>query len=168
MSGSGWNVEPWPMLWPEERARTPECQRRFSPFSVTFAQARCHLLSELAKLGGRNIVISSNQPVRQDGLPLAMKTRIDDPGVAVYFTRDGEAKCLPCDEYHSVLGNLRAIGKTVEAFRGIERWGRRRCWTRRWRGSRRFPLVGTMAGGACSAWRRMPTRLSSRRPGGPW
>jgi DnaJ-domain-containing protein 1 len=123
MSSSCWNVEPWPLLWPEQRARTPDWKRRFSPFSVTFAQARSHLLGELAKMGGRNIVISSNQPVRQDGLPLAIKSRIDDPGVAVYFMRDGEAKCLPCDEYHSVLANLRAIGKTVEAFRGIERWG---------------------------------------------
>jgi hypothetical protein len=117
------NVEPFPLLWPENRERTPEWKRRHSQFSVTFGQARTHLLNELAKMGARNIVISSNQPVRQDGLPLAVKTRIDDPGVAVYFTRDGKAQCLPCDEWHGVLANLRAIGKTVEALRGIERWG---------------------------------------------
>jgi DnaJ-domain-containing protein 1 len=123
MSNSYFNVEPFPLLWPENRERTPEWKRRHSQFSVTFAQARTHLLSELAKMGARNVVISSNQPVRQDGLPLAVKTRIEDPGVAVYFMRDGKAQCLPCDEWHGVLANLRAIGKTVEALRGIERWG---------------------------------------------
>lgn len=123
MSNSYFNVEPFPLLWPENRERTPKWKRRHSRFSVTFGQARTQLLNELAKMGARQIVISSNQPVRQDGLPLAVKTRIDDPGVAVYFTRDGKAQCLPCDEWHGVCANLRAIGKTVEALRGIERWG---------------------------------------------
>jgi hypothetical protein len=61
--------------------------------------------------------------VRQDGVPLAITTRIDDPGVAVYFTRDGKGQCIPCDQWHGVLANLRAIGKSVEALRGLERWG---------------------------------------------
>jgi hypothetical protein len=124
MSTSIWNVAPYPLHWPEHRDRTPDWQRRHSQFSVTFGQARSHLLNELGKMGARHVVISSNLPVRQDGLPLAaVKARIDDPGVAVYFQRDGQAQCIPCDQWHGVLANLRAIGKTVEALRGVERWG---------------------------------------------
>jgi hypothetical protein len=118
MSTSIWNVAPYPLHWPEHRDRTSDWQRKHSQFSVTFAQARSHLLSELGKMGARQVVTSSNQPVRQDGLPLAVRTRIDDPGVAVYFQRDGQAQCIPCDQWHGVLANLRAIGKTVEALRG--------------------------------------------------
>lgn len=123
MSNSFFNVEPFPLLWPEHEPRTPSWKRQHGTFSVTFGIARDHLVNELTKMHGRNIVISSNQPVRMDGLPLAVKVRIDDPGVVVYFTRDGEAHCIACDHYISVLANLRALGKTIESMRGIERWG---------------------------------------------
>lgn len=123
MSNGVFNVAPFPLLWPEHRERTPAWKRQHGQFSVTFAQARQHLLNELSRMGTRNVVISSNQPVRQDGLPLAVKTRVEDPGVAVYFAREGRAQCIPCDQYSTVQANLRAIGKSVEALRGIERWG---------------------------------------------
>lgn len=123
MSNTFFTVEPYPLLWPEHVSRSSSWQRQHGNFSVTFGTARSHLLSELGKMGGRNIVISSDQPVRLDGLPLAVKVRVDDPGVAVYFARDGQGHCIACDQYVSVIANLRAIGKTVEALRGIERWG---------------------------------------------
>jgi hypothetical protein len=30
---------------------------------------------------------------------------------------------LACDQYEQIHENIRAIGKTIEALRGIERWG---------------------------------------------
>jgi hypothetical protein len=46
-----------------------------------------------------------------------------DPGVAVYFKRKGVEVCFACDKYDAVWKNMRAIQRTVEALRGIERWG---------------------------------------------
>jgi hypothetical protein len=46
-----------------------------------------------------------------------------DPGVAVYFVRKGQQRVLACDKYHGVHNNIHAIAKTIEALRGIERWG---------------------------------------------
>ncbi|WP_236547726.1 J domain-containing protein [Sphingomonas sp. AX6] len=46
-----------------------------------------------------------------------------DPGVAVYFKRKGRDGVFACDKYDQLHDNIRAIGKTAEAMRGIERWG---------------------------------------------
>jgi DnaJ-domain-containing protein 1 len=43
--------------------------------------------------------------------------------VAVYFELDGEEVCFACDRWYYVEENVRAIGKTLEALRGINRWG---------------------------------------------
>lgn len=75
----------------------------------------------------RHVVISSNVPLRRDGLPLASATEPQDPGVAVYFERRvGEAWVpfvVACDTYERVKANLRAVGLTVEALRSIARHG---------------------------------------------
>jgi len=46
-----------------------------------------------------------------------------DPGVVAYCTRNGLAIAIPCDRWNSVAGNLRAIAKSIEALRGLDRWG---------------------------------------------
>lgn len=48
-----------------------------------------------------------------------------DPGVAVYFVLKGKGKgmAFACDRYVYVYENIQAIAKTIEALRGIERWG---------------------------------------------
>jgi DnaJ-domain-containing protein 1 len=43
--------------------------------------------------------------------------------VAVYFKLDGEEVCFACDRWYYVEENVRAIGKTLEALRGINWWG---------------------------------------------
>lgn len=47
----------------------------------------------------------------------------DDPAVAVYFTYKKKQHCFDCDDWNSVTDNVRAVGKTIEALRGIARWG---------------------------------------------
>jgi len=84
---------------------------------------RRELDRELSLLGAEHVVISSNVATRRDGMPYANQKRPDDPGVVLYFTRNGTDVCIPCDRWVDVDANLRAIGKTVEAIRGIERWG---------------------------------------------
>ena len=74
-------------------------------------------------MGGREIIISSNMQYRADGLPYT-RQNVHDTGVAVYFKNAaGEEQCIPCDQWVSLEENMRAIAKTIEAMRGIERWG---------------------------------------------
>jgi hypothetical protein len=56
-------------------------------------------------------------------LPYANQRQPEDTGVAVYFTKDGEQKCIPCDRWRKVEHNVRAIEKTIGALRGVDRWG---------------------------------------------
>jgi hypothetical protein len=75
-------------------------------------------------VGDYNVVISTNLPLRRDGLPYSNQREPDDTGAAVYWkNRKGKQLVLACDKYDTVGDNLYAIGKTIEATRGIERWG---------------------------------------------
>lgn len=124
MSNGFFTVDPFPLVWPEGWPRTPDHKREHSLFyNNTIGKARTELLAEVRRLGGQHVVISSNLPLRQDGLPAAVRTRITDPGVAIYFARDSQGLCIPCDKWLLIEDNLRAITKTIEALRGIERWG---------------------------------------------
>lgn len=118
----------WPSGWP--RTKKPISSRfgqRDGQYNflkkITMTRARDYLLSELDRLGAKNIVISTNLSLRNDGLPRANQKTPDDTGVAVYFTMKNEQKCFPCDKWNRVEDNIYAIGKTIDALRGIERWG---------------------------------------------
>jgi hypothetical protein len=74
-------------------------------------------------MGGTGVILSTNIPLRNDGLPYANSREPNDPGVAVYFRYQKRDLCFACDAYTSVRENAYAIAKTVEALRGIERWG---------------------------------------------
>lgn len=114
-------IEAHPLSWPAGWPRTARPER--SRFEVTFTDARRGVIYEIERLGGRDIVISSNLPLRKDGLPYANTREPDDPGVAVYFILDGQQRCFPVDKWDRVRDNLRAIEKSVEALRGLDRWG---------------------------------------------
>ena len=114
-------TEAFPLHWPAGRPRTSYPQR--SRFDVTFALARDCLLREIQMLGGSLPVLSTNIPLRLDGLPYANHRQPEDKGVAVYFTLKGTPMCFACDRWDSVADNVQAIRKTIEALRGIERWG---------------------------------------------
>jgi len=126
--------EAYPLTWPERQARTPPERRRVAKFTYPLVKARDELLRELKLLGAQNIIISSNVPVRRDGLPLADAREPNDPAVAVYFERSTSYDrkkqqrvytpfVIACDSYQRVKWNLRAVGVTVESLRAIERHG---------------------------------------------
>lgn len=113
--------EAFPLAWP---AGWPRAKRKArSSFGVSFADARDDLMRELRLMGASYPVLSSNVPLRRDGLPYAATREPDDPGVAVYFMWQGKQMTFACDRWDRVKDNVRAIGKTIEALRGIERWG---------------------------------------------
>lgn len=110
----------YPLRWP---AGQPRKRRQAANFKVTMGVARDHLVNELKLLGARYVVVSTNVPTRLDGIPYASWRQPEDPAVAVYFDYDGEPMVFACDKWRKVEHNMRAIGKTIEALRGIARWG---------------------------------------------
>lgn len=93
---------------------------------LSVADSVKRVLGELQRMGIRdwNIIISSNVPLRLDGLPRSDKEPFD-PGAAVYWKKkDADAmRCMAIDQYTRVADNLAAIAATLEAMRAIERHG---------------------------------------------
>lgn len=119
-------ITQYPLTWPQGRKRTPPDRRQKSRFSISrlsFVGARTFLLEELRRLMAKGVILSTNVTTRRDGLPYADQREPADTGVAVYFTRAGRDQVFACDRWNRVVDNMWAIGKTIEALRGIERWG---------------------------------------------
>lgn len=115
-------AEAYPLYWPEGWKRTSYRQR--SKFKTGFGAARNLLFAELGRMAASKIILSTNIPLRNDGLPRAnMRPDGGDPGVAVYFQRKGKAMVFACDKYDHSEDNIYAVAKTIDAMRGIERWG---------------------------------------------
>lgn len=117
-------TEAYPLQWPDHWPRTPSHKRqasRFQPWGL--AAESQHIVAELQRLGAKHIVVSTNVELRRDGLPYSGRRAPDDSGVAVYFMLNGRQQCIPCDRWRKVEENARAIGKSIEAMRGLERWG---------------------------------------------
>jgi hypothetical protein len=115
-------AEAYPLAWPAGVARTVVPAR--SAFGeVTIHRATQELLWEIERMRGRLPVVSTNLELRNDGLPYSKQRPITDHGVAVYFTRRGRQLVFACDRWDRIEHNMRAITKTIEAMRGIERWG---------------------------------------------
>ncbi len=117
-------MDAYPLTWPSWWPRLAQHERKQAPYQVTFTRARDALLRELRLGGCKNVIISSNLPLRRDGLPYADCSEPRDPGIAVYFdTRKGESKCIPNDCWKTTRENLRAVGLAYEGLRMIERTG---------------------------------------------
>jgi len=117
------NIQRYPLQWPAGWRRSKYTQHsRFS--NNTLAKSRDALLHELELLGATQIVVSTNLVVRKsDGLPKDGQRQPVDRGIAIYFKLKGKSQCIPCDKWNCIEDNLWAIKKTVEALRGLERWG---------------------------------------------
>lgn len=128
-------MESYPLYWPEGWKRTDRYRRKEnSQFSKGFAAYRDELFTEIRRLGGKKVVLSTSVPLRNDGLPYANFREPEDPGVAVYFEYKGRSMCFACDSYVRVRENLRAVSLTIGALRGIERWGASDMMERAFRG----------------------------------
>lgn len=126
----------WPAAWP--RCHTPQ----HSKFQTSLTDARNGVARELGLLGARDVVISSNAELLANGQIAARQRRIEDTGVAVYFTLQGEQKCIPCDKWVALQDNLRAIELTINALRGLERWGAKEIVAAAFQGFQALPVGG--------------------------
>lgn len=114
-------IDAYPLTWPADRPRSR--WRDYARFKTTIGRAIENVQQEVQRLGGTNLIISSNLPLRRDGLPYARPGNITDTGVAVYFRYAGRDMCFACDCWIGIENNIQSIAKTIEALRGIERWG---------------------------------------------
>lgn len=116
-------IEAYPLQWPIGYKRT--ASRSGSSFKQIPDKAQIFLRSELQRMGAKEVIVSSNVPVRKDGYLYAdiTATNISDPGIALYFKYKGKDIVMCCDSYLKPWENIYALGKGIEALRGMERWG---------------------------------------------
>ena len=119
----------WPHGWPRTKNYDRESDRRFGSHlngiktGLRIGRARDQLFAEVARFGATNIIVSSNVPLRPDGLPYADDSGIDDPGIAVYFTLKKRQYVMAVDRFRSVAGNMRSLTLAIEGMRQVERHG---------------------------------------------
>lgn len=116
-------------------------------YRATEARTRKELMHSLELHGARDVVLSTNVRLRQDGMPYAASStrQPDDPGVAVYWTdRKRRSWVLACDQWARVGDNLRALYLSVEALRALDRAGASQVLERAYTGFAALPsgLVG--------------------------
>lgn len=112
--------------WPDARKQTPMSKRRSWPGKFLHEETLRLLTYELTKAGASGQVVIeafvTTQDVRQDGM-LRSDSRPSAPGIVLRFTGRNGAVTMPCDRFSHWKDNLRAIAKTLEALRAIDRWG---------------------------------------------
>jgi len=108
----------WPPNWPRSRFQE---YSRFRELSISTGKSE--IIHELELMKASEIIISSNLKVKRDGFPYSNQKQPEDKGVAVYFKLKKKNQCMPCDRWSRIEDNMRAIAKTINALRGIGRWG---------------------------------------------
>jgi hypothetical protein len=141
-------TEAYPLAWPPGAQRTLSARRRRATFhkvvrqlsSTTNHTWRSHarlsvgdqvrsVRDEVGRIpNSSGLVISTNLPTRNDGMPRATALpKNADPGAAVYWAvRHGRRVVpyvMPCDTYDDVADNLHAIALSIGAMRALDRWG---------------------------------------------
>lgn len=134
-------AESYPLTWPDGWRRIPPSRRIPSQFKKTTEVVRKFLFRQIGALGGSKIIISTNVPTRLDGLFYARAREPEDPGIAVYFEYREKPMCFACDQYRSMRENLHSIALTIEALRGIKRWGASDMMERAFRGFAALPAA---------------------------
>lgn len=112
----------YPLAWPAHKPRT--AYPSASSFGARSVEtARAIMQHELKLLGATGLILSTNIRLRNDGLPYSTQTPPQDKGVAIYFKWNGQDMCFSCDRWNKIQDNIYAIAMTIEALRGIKRWG---------------------------------------------
>lgn len=134
-------IQAYPLQWPAGWGRTASRTRgsfgkKITKYSeggsswkwtvgLSVNDGTQRVLVELGRMGiNRNdIVISTNVPLRLDGMPRSDARQPADPGAAVYWRKGKDTRCMAIDRYDRVGDNLAAIAATLDAMRAVERHG---------------------------------------------
>lgn len=112
----------YPLQWPIQQPRTEtRLYGRFGRHSM--AKAGNYLMDELRRLKAKDVIITSNLQTKARGEGFLSNQRVDDTGIAVYFKLKDQPKVMACDRYRQVEHNLWALFLSIQAIRGLERWG---------------------------------------------
>lgn len=116
-------MDKFPLQWPTGYARTKN--RKKSAFKTSGNNAQEGLAHEVKLMGAHSLIVSTNIHVRNDGMIYSdgLDRKIDDSGVAIYFKYKKQDIVMCCDQYLTVGENIHALAKSIEAIRGMERWG---------------------------------------------
>jgi hypothetical protein len=112
----------WPAGWPRHKG-AQDSDTRFKGPTFHWDRVYRGLQEEIRRIGGTKIVVSTNQPLRNDGYPYAQQRNISDVGVAVYFMRNGKPMVMAQDRFGSIIGNMRSLTMAIEGLRQMERHG---------------------------------------------
>jgi hypothetical protein len=117
----------WPFGWPRTPAALRERGWQFKTGGqlVTFERARRLLVDELGRMRAEDAILSTNIPLRADGMPRSNfhTYTMPDPGVAIYFKVRGRSMVMAQDAFDNPAANCRSLGLAVEAMRALERHG---------------------------------------------
>ncbi len=105
----------FPLCWPPGWPKTEPLRRETAKFKQTLPGALANLQRQIALMGGTGTLLSSNYTLGA--------ANPKDPGVVAYFTWNKLDMATPCDRWNRIEANVQAIALTVEAMRGMERWG---------------------------------------------
>ncbi len=135
-------MEPFPLQWPVGYPRTanPEVNGQFR--NISAREEIEDLMIEIKRLKAQEVIVSCNIPIRKNGVDRDWdypRKKIQDNGVAIYFKLDGVSQVLSCDAWHSLEHNLRALTKTIEALRGLDRWKASEILKRAFSGLKELP-----------------------------
>lgn len=128
----------YPLQWPANFPRHTG-SRESAKFRTELGSALRNLTKQLELMGAKGLVLSSNCTLGQSNAP--------DPGVCAYFTYDGMQLAIPCDRWNNVASNVQAIALTVEAMRGMNRWGAKHMIRAMFTGFKALPAGGTQKRG---------------------
>lgn len=154
-------ITAYPLTWPDGWKRTVSHRRTRARFgkktgtygglnAITVATALGELYYQLRVMGFQDwqIILSTNLALRLDGYPRSGQAEPTDPGTSVWWRKDQDQqfKVIAIDQYDRVADNIYAIAKTLEAMRGIERWGGGEILERTFTGFTALPSPGMVNG----------------------
>lgn len=131
----------YPLHWPDGWKRSSRRVR--SRYDIAFGRSTEgreleFLLDELRKLGAQGAVISTNIQLKSNGFPY-VNQRVEDPGVALYWTENGQEYSLACDCWATIGENYHALALTIMSLRQIKRCGASEILDRSYRGFTALP-----------------------------
>lgn len=108
---------------------TPSYRQKSAPFKAPYARTLDLLEKELGHLKAKDVLIQAylrREDIRNDGWPRS-NARPSNPGVVLTFeVQKGAGRItmsFPCDNFTFWEDNLRAIAKSLEALRMVDRYG---------------------------------------------